>query len=167
MSITVNYKGERIAESAGNALTLLTAGKYLEADVLLSASGGGGEVDSVTIDYDLAEDFTTANATVMLEDGNDELSNFLAKHLGIRGQWVAGRTLQILCEIDCDSERSSMHHYEYVFTIMASKFNGLAIGKSMNRLKLMDERQCIRVHLGLLLKISIAGALLCNVLDGH
>ena len=44
MSTTVSYKGNTIATVENNTKTLTTAGKYLEADVILTdvTSGGGG-----------------------------------------------------------------------------------------------------------------------------
>ena len=42
MSATIKYKGETIATASNNTKTLLTAGKYMEANVVVTDNGGGG-----------------------------------------------------------------------------------------------------------------------------
>lgn len=42
MSATIKYKGETIATASNNTKTLLTAGKYMEANVVVTDTGGGG-----------------------------------------------------------------------------------------------------------------------------
>lgn len=44
MSTTVSYKGSQLASFSNNTKTLKTAGKYMEADVVITdvTSGGGG-----------------------------------------------------------------------------------------------------------------------------
>lgn len=42
MSATIKYKGNTIATASNNTKTLLTAGKYLEANVVVTDNGGGG-----------------------------------------------------------------------------------------------------------------------------
>lgn len=49
MSTTVSYKGSTIATVDNNTKTLNTAGKYLEANVILTDSGGG--VDGNNMEY--------------------------------------------------------------------------------------------------------------------
>lgn len=55
MSTTVTYKGNTITTAENETRTLKTAGKYMEADVVVTdvTSGGGGEMVTISVDLSM------------------------------------------------------------------------------------------------------------------
>lgn len=72
MSTTVSYKGNNIATVANNTKTLTTAGKYLEANIILTdVSGGGGNYQTKTQTFTPSASQQTA--TITPDSGYDAL----------------------------------------------------------------------------------------------
>ena len=64
MSATIKYKGETIATASNNTKTLLTAGKYMEANVVVTDTGGGGAtLQTKSVSYTPTESAISASVT--------------------------------------------------------------------------------------------------------
>ena len=70
MSATIKYKGETIATASNNTKTLLTAGKYMEANVVVTDNGGGGAtLQTKSVSYTPSE--TAISDAVLPDAGYD------------------------------------------------------------------------------------------------
>lgn len=65
MSATIKYKGNTIATASNNTKTLLTAGKYMEANVVVTDNGGGGgaTLQTKSVSYTPTESAISASVT--------------------------------------------------------------------------------------------------------
>lgn len=64
MSATIKYKGETIATASNNTKTLLTAGKYMEANVVVTDNGGGSPtLQTKSVSYTPTESAVSASVT--------------------------------------------------------------------------------------------------------
>lgn len=65
MSATIIYKGNTIATASNNTKTLLTAGKYMEANVVVTDNGGGGgaTLQTKSVSYTPTESAISASVT--------------------------------------------------------------------------------------------------------
>ena len=77
MSATIKYKGNTIATASNNTKTLLTAGKYMEANVVVTDNGGGGGASLYTesVSYTPSESAIAATLTPSAGyDGFDQVN---------------------------------------------------------------------------------------------
>jgi len=77
MSATIKYKGNTIATASNNTKTLLTAGKYMEANVVVTDNGGGGGANLYTesVSYTPTESAISATLTPTAGyDGFDQVN---------------------------------------------------------------------------------------------
>ena len=63
MSATIKYKGNTIATASNNTKTLLTAGKYMEANVVVTDNGGGASLETKSVSYTPTESAISASVT--------------------------------------------------------------------------------------------------------
>ena len=77
MSATIKYKGNTIATASNNTKTLLTAGKYMEANVVVTDTGGGGGATLQTKSVSYTPSETAISDAVLPDagyDGMDEVN---------------------------------------------------------------------------------------------
>ncbi len=93
MSTTVSYKGNTIATVDNNTKTLLTAGKLMEADVILTDSGGGASSWKLLGEhtYNVSTTSTNAAATGTIQCGAEAFTK--AKMIYVRVRDTAGPRL--------------------------------------------------------------------------
>ena len=73
MSATIKYKGNTIATASNNTKTLLTAGKYMEANVVVTDNGGGGGATLQTKSVTYTPSASQQTDTVTPDAGYDGL----------------------------------------------------------------------------------------------
>lgn len=95
---------------------------------LADGYGGGSDVDEVTIEFDLADDYTSTTNGVIAVLDNADLSEFVFRHFGNRGEWIPGAVcyLAVAMRNDCEQTIDNATNYKCGYYLIATATNVFA-----------------------------------------